>query len=236
MGPYQHEDPCSGSCVDRPSLHPHGSPGRRQGTHPDLRIRKPSSQKSLSRLTGHGIPAQVWRCFRDKQSFCSSYRKDSLDTYLKLQDVPVWLFQLTPSWGFSPVSIPGAPSPSTCRQETEEQHRSGRPEAIGPRPRAVSTRGSPPLCPQEPSGARAAALAFGRLPWSRSGCLTRGSGAGFGLSVCFCWQLSHQWGGLRGQRASHLGWVLTGDAHRDRLRRRYRAFSDVEDVGSRGES
>lgn len=157
VGPYQHEGPCSGSCVDRPSLHPHGSPGRRQGTHPDLRIRKPSSQKSLSRLTGHGIPAQVWRCFRDKQSFCSSHRKDSLNiyfgaTYLKLQDVPVWLFQLTPSWGFSLVSIPGAPSPSTCRQETEEQHCSGRPEAVRPEPGAVSTRAPLPSVCSNPAG------------------------------------------------------------------------------------
>lgn len=44
-----------------------------------------------------------------------------------LYGFPVWLFQLTP-WGLPPVPILGAPSPSTCREETEEQHHGGRPE------------------------------------------------------------------------------------------------------------
>lgn len=67
------------------------------------------------------------------------------------------------------MSIPGAPSASTCRQETEEQHRSGRPEAVRPEPGAVSTAAPLPCLCRNPSGASAggacaAALAFGRLP------------------------------------------------------------------------
>lgn len=141
------------------------------GDPPDVCLRTPRSQKSLSPLRGHGlVQLQCGHALVTGRAFAARAVKVPQHLFWghvsEIQNVPVWLFQLTPSRGFSPVSIAGAPSPSTRRQETEEQHRRGRPQAVRPGPGAVSTRGSPHSL-QETSGAsaggaRATALASGR--------------------------------------------------------------------------
>lgn len=109
------------------------------------------------------------------------------------------------------------------RRATSQWKAGGRPS----RARSSEYRGSPPLSLQEPQ--RGQRWGGPRRSPSLRKASPGGSGAGFGLSVCFCWPLSQQWGGPRGQRASHLGWVLTGDAHKDRVRRRFQAFSDGQE-------
>lgn len=77
-------------------------------------------------------------------------------TYPNLPTVPRGFSTSLLLGGFSPVPLPGAPSPSTCRQEAEEQRRSGRPEDVRLQPRAVST----PLLPSHLSAGTSEARAL----------------------------------------------------------------------------
>lgn len=189
------------------------------GDPPDVCLRTPRSQKSLSPLRGHGlVQLQCGHALVTGRAFAARAVKVPQHLFWghvsEIQNVPVWLFQLTPSRGFSPVSIAGAPSPSTRRQETEEQHRRGRPQAVRPGPGAVSTRGSPsPLC-RKPAGP-----ALGGPRHSPSlGEVQEQGWVSASVSAGSCHTVGRP----------HLGWVWTGDAHGDRLRRRFQAFLMVK--------